>query len=424
MMTVGKQEHEPTIELEESVLGALMLGEDKQLPEWTQALRPEMYSTERHKQIAMAIDEILGADEVPDMITVTDRLKSWGLQGVVSTVIKVASAASTAANLGYHSRLLAERYQRKELVRKFRRLEGSLDKKPLPEIKDDVTAIADELNPLIGGNSMTAIRDEVRELYKALVRSDGEERRKSIRTKIDSLDRKVFFEPGDLTILAGRPSMGKTALACSASVRVAAQGRGSVIIFSLEMAKTALTRRILASEAGISGWKLAEAAKSGKLTEPAQRLYGLDFWMDDRPGLTINSMRAAVQRFDKIALIVVDYLGLVKPGREERHDLRIGGITKAAKAMAKQFGCHVLLLAQLNRALENRSPPIPRLSDLRDSGNIEEDADNVLLLYRPSYYFDDADPEECQVKIGKQRNGPTGAVRLRFNREQQSFKDW
>jgi len=422
--TETQEQLEPTIEIEKSVLGALMLGEESELPLWTQAIRPEMYSTEIHKQAAMAIDEILGAKELPDMITVIDRLKSWGVASASTEVIAIASSASTIANLGHHSRILVERYQKRTAQAELRSLLSAIDRKQVCDIREDLELVSERLRPLVEVSTISLLRDEVRDVYKELVRSEGNERRKNIRTGIDNLDRKVFLEPGEQTILAGRPSMGKTALACNIARNVAGQGRGVVAFFSLEMSKQSLVRRLLSSEAKISNWKLAEAAKDGRLTEPANRLYGLDLWLDDRPGMTVSAMKAALAKFDKVALVIVDYLGLIKTGNEERHDLRIGAITKASKEMAKRTNCHVLMLSQLNRSLEKRSPPIPQLSDLRDSGNIEEDADNVILLYRPGYYSDDADPEETQARVAKQRNGPTGAVRLRWKRESQTFGDW
>jgi len=401
-----------------------MLGEEKTLPEWTDAIRPEMYTNKDHQEIAMAIDEILGANEVPDLITVADRLRGWHRPKAASAVIEIASAASTTANLNYHSKLLVENYQRKKCSEAIESILKGFGGKQISEIREALISTADRLEPIVGGQNLTALRDEVKEVYKALVRADGDERRRSVRTNIESLDRKVFLDPGEQTILAGRPSMGKTALACNIARNVSERGQGAVVFFSLEMSKASLVRRLLSAEAKISGWKLAEAAKDGRLAESANKLYTLDLWLDDRPGLTIGAMRPCLQKFDKVALVVIDYLGLVRPGREERHDLRIGGITKATKAIAKEFNCHVMMLAQLNRSVENRNPPMPRLSDLRDSGNIEEDADNVMLLYRPGYYSDHADPEECQAAIAKQRNGPTGMVKLRWNRGTQTFGGW
>jgi replicative DNA helicase len=158
------------------------------------------------------------------------------------------------------------------------------------------------------------------------------------------------------------------------------------------------------------------------LMDAIDKTHHLDLWIDDRAGIGVSQIRQSLMRLPRVRMVVVDYLQLVATSADiERHDLRVGAITKALKAIAKDLGCHVIALSQLNRRVEERRPPRPQVSDLRDSGNIEEDADNVLMLYRPAYYDARADETEAEIIIGKQRNGPTGAVTVGWSSDRQMF---
>lgn len=403
-------------ELERNVLGAIMQLEGEPLSEWADVVTPEMYTRPEHQQIAGAIDEIIGEGGNPDMVAVASKLKSWGLQPS-TYVATIATETATAANLDYWARLLVEGSQRRAAQARLREIADEADNKPMAELRSDLTDVAESLAPVAGAGITCRVTDAVKSLI-ANLETDGRITH-DIATGLKSLDETLVLAPHELTILAGRPSMGKSALA--AGIARHAANTKTVVFFSLEMSATAIATRLLAAETGIP----TDDLKPGpELIVAANRLHDTKLYFDEQGDITAHAIRARLRKKPDVGLVVVDYLQLLKLGREERHDLRIGAATKQLKIVAREFGCHVLALSQLNRSVENRAPPTPRLSDLRDSGSIEEHADNVLLLYRPSYYDKTADPEEAKLRIAKHRNGPTPTVTLRWKQRTQRFLDW
>jgi replicative DNA helicase len=411
-------------DLEQSVLGAILLIGEEELPPWATRLTPESFAEEQHKTIMMAVDELIGKNQPVDIVTVGEKLDSWGMK-LSPYLAELSGYAPTAANLNYHSRRLVERTQ----IQTARRRLSEINRRALmmtpDEIREQLRDTYEELQPDIDLGALTPVRDIVPGVMRKLLEESEQGGTALVKTGIKDLDARVVMEAGDLTILAARPAMGKTALA-GLIARNAARNlsNGAVAIFSLEMRAADLIRRMMSAEARVDSRRLAVVANSGGLAEAAESIHRLDLWIDDRPRLTVEEMRASLRSLPKTQLVVVDYLGLAKMGREERHDLRVGAVTKALKAMAKEFRCHVLALSQLNRDVEKRSPPEPRLSDLRDSGSIEEDADIVLLLYRPGYYNPRADECRAEIDIAKQRKGPTGGVVLKWIKSQQLFTDY
>lgn len=248
------------------------------------------------------------------------------------------------------------------------------------------------------------------------------------RTGLRDLDDLLRLDGKDLTIVAGRPSMGKTALAANIAAACADDATlGSVAMFSLEMAAEKLGARLMQREAREHKGDLQAAMRAGRISEIAQKLYGLHLHIDDRPALSIEQIRAQLARLNRVRLVVVDYLQLASTGKrnDKRHDLEVGALTKGLKALAKEFDCHVVCLSQLNRDVEKRPTKKPTMADLRDSGNIEEDADNILLMYREEYYFREK-PEAkgiAQILVEKQRDGETGVVHVAWIAERQAFED-
>ncbi len=239
------------------------------------------------------------------------------------------------------------------------------------------------------------------------------------------------FQPGDLIILAARPSMGKTSFALNVAMNIARQGHG-VGIFSLEMGAEQLTLRLLSTESGIDHQKIRNATISGEewiaITHVAAELGDMELFIDDTAGINIMELRAKARQLkskNNISMLVVDYLQLLHSSRrhENRHQ-EVSEISRFLKALAKELNVPIIALSQLSRAVDSRVDKRPLLSDLRESGAIEQDADLIMFLYRDAVYNSETEnPESAELIIGKQRNGPTGTVGLRFLRELTKFED-
>jgi replicative DNA helicase len=240
-----------------------------------------------------------------------------------------------------------------------------------------------------------------------------------------------MFSPGDLVILAGRPSMGKSGFAKAIARNIAISGV-AVGIFSLEDSSGAFYRRLLADEAEIRASKLRDprllnSEDWSKVVERQEKIKDLPIWIDDRPKASLRSIIAkaeSVKAEHDIKLFIIDYLGLVKSDkRKENRNAEVTHICGELKDLAKFLEIPVLVLSQLNRECESRTNKRPMLSDLRESGSIEQDADTVLFIYRDSFYHQDADKTEVEIIVAKQRNGPIGRVLLKYYEEYQQFRD-
>jgi replicative DNA helicase len=241
------------------------------------------------------------------------------------------------------------------------------------------------------------------------------------------------LQPSDLVILAARPSMGKSTLAMNIAHHVSTKGGQSVLVFSLEMSKEQLVDRLLAAEAGIDAWNIRTGNLSDadfeRLGQAMGTLSEAQIFIDDTPGITVLEMRTKARREQHqrpLGLIIVDYLQLMS-GSASSGDNRvqeISEISRGLKALARELNVPVIALSQLSRTVENRTPQIPQLSDLRESGSIEQDADVVMFIYREDYYNPDTERQHItDVLIKKHRNGPTGGVELYFHPELLQFRD-
>lgn len=423
-----------TEQLEEvAVLGAMLLVERSPWPEEVLALRPEFFESSRHASVFAAMQELIDDGELVDEITVSAKLKSYGKDGQFVYLNTLAEECPTTVNLGHWAQLLLEKGRQRLLTQEIQKLQGAgLDSAEL------AIRLREAVNRVEGQTSLVHGLEPVRahvgaELKRLATEAESDANAVRIKTGLKKLDAKVHLRPGQLTVVAGRPGMGKSALAGTIAANVSKRIDSAVALFSLEMSRTDYIRRLLAGEACCSTHQLAELHAKGELVEHAAALYDLDLWVDERPRLTVSEIRATVQRrLPRCRLLVVDYLQLTNMGKgTERHDLQVGEATKGLRAIAKDFDCHVMVLSQLNRNVEKRTPPIPQLSDLRDSGNIEEDADHVWLLYRPGYYEKQKDDNggpapdltKSQIIVAKQRGGPTARLGMRFRPEQARFED-
>lgn len=416
-------------DLERAVLGGLLqLGEDRP-PPWASHVTAEYYEPKNHQAIQAAISTLIAENEPVDVVTVSDLLRSSGAN-LSAYVAEIAHAAAGTSTLEYHARRMVERRQwrvgRRRLL-EIAEAEAIPDTRGLLDVIDEVRDVARCLEPAIIKGGPVPIRDVLQEVIAGLIRDlDPTNPGRAIKTGLQELDETLAMCPGELTAMGARPSQGKTATSL-AITRGASRdlSRGAVAVFSIEMTTDSLVRRLLQSEAAVTKRGLPEAAKAGTLNPYAANIHNAEIWIDERADLSVADMRLALTKVPAgVQLVVVDYLQLVRhPSRSSDVDA-IGESCKQLKQMAKEFSCHVLLLTQLNRQVEQRPSKQPQLSDLRGSGNIEEHSDNVVLLFRPGYYFADADKTELQLDIAKQRNGPVRGVRARWNGPTQRITDW
>ncbi|MBY0469353.1 MAG: replicative DNA helicase [Burkholderiaceae bacterium] len=425
-----------SIEAEQSVLGGLLLDNSA----WDRAgdlLTDSDFYRFEHRAIYAAIGALINAAKPADVITVFEQLQSLGKAeecGGLVYLNALAQSVPSAANLRRYAEIVRERAVLRKLVSASDEIATSAfnpQGRAVSEILDEAEAkifkIGEEgSRSRQGFQSMDALvvqlLDRVTELHE-----NGAEEVTGVRTGYFDLDRMTAgFQPGDLIVLAARPSMGKTAFALNIAEHVAVQEGLPVVIFSMEMGAAQLALRLVGSLGRIDQQHLRTGALKddewGRLTEAIEKLGTISMFIDESPGLSPSELRARARRqarqCGKLGLIVVDYLQLMSGsgGNEENRATVIGEISRGLKSLAKELQCPVIALSQLNRSVESRTDKRPMMSDLRESGAIEQDADVIMFIYRDEYYTKEAckEPGVAEVIIGKQRNGPTGTVKLTF----------
>lgn len=435
------------IDLEEAVLGALMLEKDA-LSAVIDVLKPEVFYDERHKRIFEAIQELFQKSKPVDILTVTAELRQQGnleLIGGAYYVTYLTNRVSSAANIEYHARIISQKYIQRELIR--------ISTDIIKNAYEDTTDIFDLLDMAeknlfdIAQNNLRRDTQRMEDIIKQSLASLEELRTKEdgltgVPSGFTDLDRITGgWQKSDLVIIAARPAMGKTAFVLSCARNAAVDFKKPVVVFSLEMSSVQLVNRLISGETEIEQEKI----RKGNLAEwEWQQLHskigGLSdapLLIDDTPALNIFEFRAKCRRLKSqydIQMIIIDYLQLMH-GKGEgggNREQEIGSISRALKSVAKELDVPVLALSQLSRAVENRpgqNGKRPMLSDLRESGSIEQDADMVLFLYRPEYYGITEDESGRsnvgigEVIIGKNRHGETGIVPLRFIGKYVKFTD-
>ncbi len=427
-----------SVEAEQSVLGGLLLDNSA----WDRAgdlLTESDFYRYEHRLIFAAIGGLVNATKPADVVTVFEQLQSLGKSddcGGLSYLNALAQSVPSAANLRRYAEIVRER----AILRKLISASDDIATKAFNPQGMPVTQILDEAEGQIfrigeegsrtrqGFQSMDALvvqlLDRVNELHE-----NGAEEVTGVRTGFYDLDRMTAgLQPGDLIVLAARPSMGKTAFAINIGENVAINEGLPVVIFSMEMGASQLALRMVGSIGRIDQSHLRTGAlrddEWGRLSEAVDKLGKSSIFIDESPGLTPGELRARARRqarqCGQLGLIIVDYLQLMNGsgGAEENRATVIGEISRGLKALAKELHCPVIALSQLNRSVESRPDKRPMMSDLRESGAIEQDADVIMFIYRDEYYTKDEckEPGIAEIIIGKQRNGPVGMVRLTFLR--------
>jgi len=426
------------IDLEEAVLGAMLIDE-KGVNEVIDILSPEVFYKKSHQVIYESIQRLFKESEPIDLLTVSSDLKknkNFELAGGDFYLINLSQKVSSSAHIEFHSRIIQQKYIQRKLIS----ISNDIIQKSYNESTDVIDLLDEAESKLydvaqnnIKGSSETA-QNLVIQAKKRIEEISKKEGLSGVSTGFEKLDRLTSgWQPSDLIIIAARPGMGKTALALSMARNISVQKKIPVAFFSLEMSSVQLITRLISSETGLSSDKL----RTGKLADhewqqlnvKVSDLESAPLYIDDSAALTIFELRAKARRLASsygIKLIVIDYLQLMNIGSGNKtgnREQEISTISRNLKALAKELDIPVIALSQLSRAVETRGgTKRPILSDLRESGAIEQDADIVSFLYRPEYYgiteWDDdmKTPSEGQGEfiVAKHRNGALDSIKLKF----------
>lgn len=429
-------------EAEQSVIGAIFL-EPQALITASETLMPEDFYQSAHKRIFETMIDLNNAGKPIDAVTVTEELsakKALEDVGGIAYLMELANAVPTAANVAHYAKIVEEKAILRRLIRVATKIvddgytrEDEVENL-LSEAEKKVMEVANRKNAgdfkHVGG----VLVDTFSKIEKMSM-SQGEVT--GIPTGYTDLDHMTAgFQRNDLIIVAARPSVGKTAFALNIAQNVAVRAKSNVAIFSLEMGADQLVMRMLCAEGGID----AQVLRTGALEdEDWQRLMlamgnlsKTGIYIDDSPGIRVNEIRAKCRRLAQehgLDMIVIDYLQLIsgsgKPGENRQQE--VSEISRALKGLARELEVPVIALSQLSRGVEQRQDKRPMMSDLRESGSIEQDADIVAFLYRDDYYDKESESKNLiEIIIAKQRNGPTGTVTLHFNKQHNQFVnvDW
>jgi replicative DNA helicase len=425
-----------SIEGESSVLGGLLLDNSA----WDRVgdlLVDEDFYRYEHKLIYASVGALINASKPADVITVFEHLQSQGKAddvGGLSYLNSLAQYVPSAANVRRYAEIVRERSILRKLVKASDEIATNAfnpQGKPVATILDEaeqkIFKIGEQGSRMKQGfHSMDTLVVEL--LDRVTEMSENPNDITGVPTGFYDLDRQTSgFQAGDLIILAARPSMGKTALAINIAEHVALNEGLPVAVFSMEMGASQLAVRIVGSIGRIDQGHLRTGKLSDeewpRLTEAIEKLRNVSLHIDETPGLTVSELRANARRLarqcGKLGLIVVDYLQLMSVSSsmsDENRATAVGEISRGLKMLAKELQCPVIALSQLSRGVESRPDKRPMMSDLRESGAIEQDADVIMFIYRDEYYTKEAckEPGVAEVIISKQRNGPTGTVKLAF----------
>lgn len=434
-----------SIEAEQSVLGGLLIDNSA----WDRAgdlLGESDFYRHEHRLVYAAISTLVGQGKPADVITVHEQLSSLGKADAAGGLVylnALAQSVPSAANLRRYAEIVRERAVLRKLVAASDEIATSAfnpQGRPVPTILDEaenkILRIGEEgSRNRHGFQSMDKLVVQLLDRVQDLA-DQGADDVTGVRSGFYDLDRMTAgLQPGDLVVLAARPSMGKTAFALNIAEHVAVQESLPAVVFSMEMGAAQLALRMVGSLGRIDQQHLRTGKLAdhewGALSEAVERLRGVSLFIDETPGLTPAELRARARRqarsCGKLGLIVVDYLQLMSGsgGGEENRATELGEISRGLKSLAKELQCPVLALSQLNRSVESRTDKRPMMSDLRESGAIEQDADVIMFIYRDEYYTKDAckEPGVAEIIIAKQRNGPVGTVKLAFIRPLTRFEN-
>ncbi|MFA6512366.1 MAG: replicative DNA helicase [Patescibacteria group bacterium] len=431
------------LEAEQSVLGALLIDKDAMI-RVADSLHPEDFYKDTHRKVYESMLDVYAQREPIDVISLTNRLQEKKMLDIIGGrgyLTELANTVPTSSHVVHYANIV----QRKATLRRLitaaadisgfgygeeEEVERVLDRAEQALFQVSQRYLKQNFIPI--RNILSDAFDRIDELHKNTGQLRG------IPTGFPDIDNLLAgLQKSDLVVLAARPSVGKTSLALDMCRHVATEHKVPVAIFSLEMSKEQLVDRLICSEAGVPLWKL----RTGKLSDAEGDddfpkighamgvLAEAPIYIDDSAMSNIMEMRTKARRLQSehgIGMIVIDYLQLLEGSASvENRVQQVAEITRGLKGLAKELNVPVLALSQLSRATEMRHPPIPKLSDLRESGTIEQDADVVMFIYRPAVHERDLPPEDvnrAEIHVAKHRNGPTGMINLFFDKELASFR--
>ncbi len=424
------------VDMEQAVLGAMMLDKHA-VTDTIDILSADSFYDPKHQYIFAAIRDLFGTSNPIDLLTVTQRLKEKGELEAAGNVVYISSLTqrvASSAHIEYHARIIAQKYIQREIIR--------MCAETLKDAYDETTDVFDLLNKAegqlfgIAENNMkksvntmsTVVTEAIREIEAAAKNSDG---LSGVPTGFRKLDEVTSgWQKSDMIVIAARPAMGKTAFVLSMARNTAVDFNMGVAVFSLEMSAVQLVKRLIASESRISAEKLRKGQLADhefhQLHSRVEKLAKAPIFIDDTPGLSVFDLRAKCRRLKlqyDIQMVIIDYLQLMSAGSSKggNREQEISTISRSIKEIAKELNIPIIALSQLSRSVETRGgDKRPVLSDLRESGAIEQDADIVSFLYRPEYYglmeAEDGSSNQGvgEVIIAKHRNGALETVRMRF----------
>ncbi len=432
------------IELEESVLGAIMIEKDAYLVV-AEILRPESFYKDAHQKIYTAIVSLAVRQDPIDMHTVTEQLRKSGTIDEIGGPYYIAlltAKVTSSAHLEYHARIVAQKYLARELIRISSDIQGRAfdDRTDVADLMQDAEGMLFEVSQRNLKRDVTQIDPIIEEAIKRIQDAHGKDGASGVPTGFHGLDKITSgWQKSDLIIMAARPAMGKTAFVLSMAKNMAVDYNVPVAVFSLEMSNVQLVNRLMMNVCEIGSEKIKngdlQPYEWEQLDYKLKNLYGAPIFVDDTPSLSVFELRSKARRLARehnIQCIVIDYLqlmnasGMTFGSREQEVSI----ISRSLKGLAKELDIPVVALSQLNRGVEGRSGlegKRPQLSDLRESGAIEQDADMVCFIHRPEYYglTEDNDGNSligmAEIIIAKHRNGAVGDVRLRFKGQYTKF---
>ena len=430
------------VDLEEAVLGALMLERDA-FSIVGDLLEPDAFYKDAHQKIFRAIHKLFLNDDPVDLLTVSEALKQSGeleQVGGYYYLSQLTTRVASAAHIEFHAKIIVQKYLQRKLIGVCTELqEMAYDE--ATDVSDLMDKAQKAVFDIADGNikkdtaEIAPIIDEaIKGIQAAAEKPDGISGLPSGFNALDAVT--SGWQPSDLVIIAARPAMGKTSFALNLAQNITMGARKKCIVFSLEMQKTELAERLLSSQAGVESQKL----KTGELTDEewvrlgnaAATYNDVELYLDDTSAITVPEIKSRVRRMRGVDCIIIDYLGLISSAtKKENRVQEVSEITRSLKMMAKDLNIPVICCAQLSRGTEGHGKNHkPQLADLRESGSIEQDADIVLFLYREAYYStevdedkqDQIDANKTELIVAKNRHGATGSIELTFDKEYTRFR--